>query len=404
MSQHPTGPGRMVEEGSASQTRSRRGARGRRLVLAIAVIAAVAGGAYGWSHGWFSSGTPAANAQAPQRQQRVAVLAAQAVRKPMPIRLEALGTVEAIVTVPIRSRVAASIDAVRFADGASVKEGDVLFQLDDRVVQAQIRQAEATLARDKAQLDKVKRDVERFTGLAARNAVSQVQVDDARTAVDVQEATVQQDEANLQSLKVQSGYYTIRAPVTGRMGVAAARPGTVIRVDDVLATVRQTSPIYVAFGVPERYISDLRAAKDAKVTIALQGSGERVEGGRVAVIDNTVDPQTGTLIARALFPNADERLWPGTLGSVTVTLGEQGGVVAVPAEAIQNGQNGTFVFVLDGDVAHVRQVSVARTVDGQAVVTKGLEGAETVVTDGQLSLREGSRVSVKNQPRPATGS
>ncbi|MFG1361080.1 efflux RND transporter periplasmic adaptor subunit [Xanthobacter pseudotagetidis] len=402
MSQHPTGPG--PEDGTASQARPRGGSRGRRLVLAVALIAAVGGGAYGWSHGWFSPGTPAANAQAPQRQARVAVLAAQAVRKPMPIRLEALGTVEAIVTVPIRSRVAASIDAVRFADGASVKEGDVLFELDARVIDAQIRQAEATLARDKAQLDKVKRDVERYAGLAARNTVSQVQLEDARTAVDVQDATVEQDEANLQALKVQRGYYTIRAPVTGRMGVAAARPGTVIRVDDILATVRQTSPIYVAFGVPERYIGDLRAARDAKVAILLQGSGERVEGGRVAVIDNTVDPQTGTLISRALFPNADERLWPGTLGSVTVTLGEQDGVVAVPAEAIQNGQNGTFVFLLDGDVARVRPVSVARTVDGQAVVTKGLEGGETVVTDGQLSLREGSRVSVKNQPRPAAGS
>lgn len=396
----PDGEARVTVPAAAP---ARGAGRGRRLALALLVMVAAGGGYYGWSHGWFSTG-PAANAQVAQQPRRVAVLTAVAVRKPMPIRLQALGTVEAIVTVPIRSRVAASVDAVRFADGASVKEGDVLFELDARVVDAQIRQAEATLARDKAQLDKVRRDVERYTGLAARNAVSQVQVEDARTAVDVQDATVQQDEANLQSLKVQRGYYTIRAPATGRMGVATARPGTVIRVEDILATVRQTSPIYVAFGVPERYIGDLRASKDAKVSISLQGSGETVDGGRVAVLDNTVDPQTGTLTARALFANEDERLWPGTLGAVTVTLGQQGGVVAVPAEAIQNGQNGTFVFVLDGDIAKVRPVSVARTVDGEAVVTRGLEGGETVVTDGQLSLRNGARVSVKNQPRPAAGS
>lgn len=389
------------EAREAGQPKKSRG--GRVAFVALLLLGAAAGG-YGWSQGYFSGGATSSKGPVSRQPAPVAVLSAVAVKKSMPVRIEALGTVESIVTVPIRSRVAGSIDAVRFEDGAPVKEGDVLFTLDPRVVDAQIRQAEATLAKDKSQLDKVKRDVERYTGLATRNAVSQVQVEDARTAVDVQQATVDQDEANLQSLKVQRTYYEIKAPVSGRMGVAAARPGAVIRVDDILATVRQMTPIYVAFGVPERYIGDLRAAKDAQVAISLQGSGEEVTGGRVAVLDNTVDPQTGTLTARALFPNTDERLWPGTLGAVTVTLGYEDGMVAVPAEAIQNGQPGTFVFVLKDDVAHVRKVAVSRTVDGLAVVTDGLEAGEVVVTDGQLALREGAKVSVKNAPARPAGS
>jgi membrane fusion protein, multidrug efflux system len=282
--------------------------------------------------------------------------------------------------------------------------GDLLFQLDARVIDAQIRQAEATLAKDKAQLDKTQRDVERYSGLATRNAVSQVQVEDAKTAADMQQATVVQDEANLQSLKVQRGYYEIRSPVSGRIGVSAARAGAVNRVDDTLATVRQLKPIYVTFGLPERYLGELREAANAQVSITLQGSGESISGGKVAVIDNTVDPQTGTIAVRAVFENANERLWPGTLGAVTVTLRVEDNAVAIPNEAVQSGQDGSFVFVVEDGVARVRPVTVVRTVDGAAVISKGLDGTETVVTDGQLALRNGSRVNVKRLPTSATGS
>ncbi len=378
------------------------GSAGRKIVLALLFLALLGGGAWVWDKKpWLAaSGQKTA---APPRV--VAVLASKAERTSLPVRVEALGTVESMVTVPVRSRVAAAVEKVGFADGATVKEGDLLYQLDPRVIDAQILQAEATLNRDKVQLEKNLRDVERYAGLATRNAVSQVQVDDARTTADVQKATVAQDEANLTALKVQRGYYEIRSPATGRIGVSAVRPGTVIRVDDTLATVRQLAPIYVAFGLPERYIAGLRAAKDAKVSFTFQGTGETISGGAVAVIDNTIEPQTGTLTARAIFPNADEKLWPGALGAVTVTLRIEDNVVAVPSEAVQNGQDGPFVFIVDDGIAHVRQVTVARTVDGRTVIAKGLDGGETVVTDGQLSLREGSRVNVRTRTAaPATGS
>lgn len=375
--------------------------RGLRPLLAVLVMAVLAGGGWAWSQGlvpdkylpWKKAAPAAPTAQA----RGVPVLVSTALNKAMPLRVEALGTVEPMISVTIRTRVASRVDAVKFEDGAAVQEGDVLFVLDSRDIDAQILQAEATLSRDKAQLEKAQRDVERYSGLLARNAVSQVQVEDAKTTADVQKATVQQDEANLQSLKVQRSYYEIKAPVTGRVGVAGVRPGAVIRVDDTLATVRQIKPIYVAFGVPERYLGELRATiGQSEVQFRLQGSEERVTGGKVVALDNTIDPQTGTLMVRALFPNADERLWPGTLGDVTVTLRMEPNMVAIPSEAVQVGQNGTFVFVVENNTASVVPVKISRTVDGQAVVTSGLKGGEVVVTEGQLALRNGSKVEVKS--------
>ncbi|GGF74073.1 RND transporter [Azorhizobium oxalatiphilum] len=372
-----------------------------RVYFVFLCLAVAAGAAWSWSQGlWGKAGTAKAQVQA---ERRVAVVVATVQDRPMPERIEALGTVEPMVTVTVRSRVASQVMKVAFEDGAAVQQGDLLFQLDPREIDAQILQARATLAKDRTQLEKALRDVERYAGLAQRNAVSQVTLDDARTTADAQKATVEQDEANLKALEVQRTYYDIRAPVTGRIGVAAVRPGAVIRVDDTLATVRQIKPIYVAFGVPEHYLKDIRTVQaNARVEIALQGGRDEVGDGKIAVIDNTIDPQTGTLMVRALFDNKDERLWPGTLGAVSVTLRMESGVASVPSEAVQNGQSGTFVFVVEKDIAHIRPVTVARTVDGFAVITAGLKGGEVVVTDGQLSLREGSRVTIKSSAAPAT--
>ncbi|WP_164738441.1 efflux RND transporter periplasmic adaptor subunit [Aquabacter cavernae] len=372
----------------------------------VFVLVLAGGGGWLWTSGLLGSKAPGANAQTTGARQSVAVTVANAVRESAPVRFEAIGAVEPLVTVTIRARVASRVEQVKFEDGAEVKEGDVLFVLDSREIDAQILQAQATLTKDKSQLEKAMRDVERYSGLAARNAVSQVQVDDSKTTADMQKATVQQDEANLQALQVQRSYYEIKAPVSGRAGIAQARPGAVIRVDDTLATIRQIKPIYIAFGVPERYLSDVRTnMAQATVQFRLQGSGTVVSGGKVAALDNTIDIQTGTLMVRAIFPNADERLWPGTLGDVTVTLRMEPNVVTVPAEAIQSGQSGTFVFTVDNNTARVKPVTVERTVDGKAVVSVGLSGGEVVVTQGQLALRNGSRVDIKAETKaPSAGS
>lgn len=376
----------------AGEAQTGRRSGGRRWAVAALMALAAVGGAWFWLDPLHSRA--AAPKAVPERV--VAVLAGKAERKDVPFRVEALGTVESMITVAVRSRVAGAVEGVLFADGAEVKAGAVLFDLDSRVIDSDIAQAEATLGRDRAQLEKANRDVERYAGLATRAAVSQVTLDDARTTASVAKAAVAQGQANLAALKVQRGYYEITAPVSGRIGVSSVRPGAVISANETLATVRQIKPIYVAFGLPARYIAELRLAGEARVRMRLQGTGQTIDGGKVAVIDNTVDPQTGTLTARAVFDNADEQLWPGTLGAVSVTLRTDQNVVTVPSEAVQAGQNGPFVFIIDAkETAQMRPVTVARTADGESVISSGLDGGETVVLDGQLSLRPGARVQIK---------
>lgn len=332
----------------------------------------------------------------------VSVIASKAQRKDVPFRVESLGTVQPLLTVSIRSRVDSQVVKVHFEDGAKVNEGDLLFTLDSRAVDAQILQAEATLSRDKAQLEKAERDLERVAGLAAKGTLSQVQEADAKTNVEVLKATVAQGEANLQSLRVLRTYYDVKSPISGRIGVANVRQGAIVRSADSgtpLATINQIAPIYIAFGVAERFIPELRAAGDkATVEVAFQNE-LTMSGGKVAFIENSVDPQTGTILVRGIFDNGDEKLWPGTLASVRVTLRTDPNIVTVPSEAVQSGQRGTFVYVVENNVAKVRPVKVLRTADGEAIVSEGLNGDETVVTDGQLSLRDGTRVDIK--PRRA---
>jgi multidrug efflux system membrane fusion protein len=375
----------------------RRWVRSEGMVIALAFGAIAFAGLAAW---WTGSGA-GANAQKGPPVRAVSVFAGNAVRKDMPYRVEAIGTVQPVVSLAVRSRVDSQVEKVHFEDGATVKTGDILFTLDSRSIDAQISQAQATIARDQAQLEKALRDVDRIQGLVDKNTVGAVQLADARTAADVLKATVAQNQAQLQNLRVLRTYYDIRSPATGRVGLAGVREGAVVRAANdaavPLATVNQLSPIYVAFGLPERYIPDLRTAGDKVTVEATLQSEVTVGGGKVAFIDNTVDPQTGTIMARASFDNKDERLWPGTLASIRVTLRVDPDVVAVPAEAVQNGQAGTFVFVIENGVAKVRPVSVTRTQGGEAIIGKGLTGNETVVTDGQLSLRDGSRVDVKRR-------
>jgi RND family efflux transporter MFP subunit len=367
------------------------------VVLAGAAIALA--GAAAW---WVGSGGGASAQQKGAPPRAVAVFTAPAAARDVPYRVEAIGTVQPVVSLAVRSRVDSQVEKVHFEDGATVKAGDILFTLDARSIEAQIKQAEATLARDQAQLEKAQRDVERIQGLVERNTVGQVQLNDARTNVDVLRATVAQDEAQLQNLRVQRTYYDIRSPATGRVGISGVRAGAVVRAAGdtatPLATVNQISPIYVAFGLPERFVPDLRATGDqATVDVILQ-SEEAIGGGKIAFIDNTVDPQTATIMVRASFDNKGERLWPGAIANVRVTLRTDRNVVVVPTEAVQSGQRGTFVYVVENNLAKVRQVTVARTFEGSSIIAKGLSAGETVVTDGQLSLRDGARVDVKRPP------
>ena len=333
----------------------------------------------------------------------VSVRIAPVVRGPMPFMAEAVGTVQPIASVAIRSRIDAQIDSILVADGAPVKAGDILVRLDSRQIEAQIKQAEAALAKNRTALEQAERDVSRFSELVAKQTGTQVSLDNAKTAAAAARASIMGDEAQIENLKVQLSWYTIKAPISGRVSTFSQKAGNVVRSGDssatgTLTTIVQTTPIYVAFSVPQRLLGDLRNAlsrEDSEVSVTPQGANKSVKG-RLAVIENTIDAATGTIIVRAAFNNPDEILWAGQLCSVRMTMRVDQDVVSVPREAVQAGQSGSFVYVIEDGVARVRPVQLARFQEGREIVTSGLKGGENVVVDGALALTNGARVEIRN--------
>lgn len=334
----------------------------------------------------------------------VSVVVAPVETKPVPVRVETIGTVQPISTVIVRSRVESQVMEVLFADGALVRAGDVLVRLDSRNIEAQIKAAEAVLQRDRASLAFAESELRRAEELARRDFASGQKLESTRTTVETTKAAINGGEAALESLNIQLTYYTIRAPISGRVGVAGLRPGNIVKTNETsvpLATINQVTPIYVMFSLPQRYLGELRdalAARTATVTVIPQGSRETFEG-KVAVIDNQVDNATGTIAVRAIFDNPTEGLWPGLLCNVALTLRIEPGATVVPREAVQTSQNGTFVFVLRDGVARVTPVTVARYLDRDAVIEQGLAAGASVVVDGQLLLVDG----VRAEPRAPAG-
>jgi RND family efflux transporter MFP subunit len=346
---------------------------------------------------WSSQG-----AVAPAQQSRgVPVEIGTAVKKKVPVRIESLGTVTPMASVAIKSRIDTEIVAVHFADGAVVKAGDLLFTMDSRALEAQLRQAQGTLMRDKAALDGAERDMRRYTELLAKGATTQLNLDNATTQGNVLRGTVAADESAVENLKVQISYCTIRAPIAGRASMAAVKAGNFVRAADAipLATIIQAAPVYVTFSLPQRSLPDLReglAAGSAQIEALVPGDSRRANG-EVAMIENTVDATTGMVAVRANMPNTREILWPGTLVTVRLTFREEE-AVTVPPTAVQVSQTGSYVFVVKDNVATVQPVSVARVLENETVLASGLTGGETVVTNGQLLLSNGSKVAPREAP------
>jgi RND family efflux transporter MFP subunit len=339
---------------------------------------------------------PGAVAQAPPPARVVPVEVAKAVKKPAPVVIEALGTVTPIQTVAVRTRLDSEIVGVHFEDGASVQQGDLLFTLDSRALEAQIKQAEGIVARDRAQLAGAERDVRRYTELVAKSATPIINLDNAKTQVDTFRAAIAGDEGALENLKVQLSYCTIRAPISGRIGAASVKIGNFVRTGDSasLAVINQITPIYVNFSAPQRSLPPIRRALGdgtARVAAGIPGDTQ-VAGGRLTMIDNNIDATTGMVSMRATMDNADQVLWPGALVETKLTLREEEAVV-IPAAAVQTGQAGNFVFVVKDDTAAVRPVKVARINTAEAVLESGLEAGELVVTNGQLLLTTGTKVA-----------
>jgi RND family efflux transporter MFP subunit len=369
----------------------------RTLALGAAAALVLAGfAAAKWGY-WQPDG---AVAQAPRAAtpRSIPVDVATATLKKVPVRIDLLGTVTPIASVAVKTRVDSEISAVHFRDGATVKQGDPLFTLDSRSVEAQIKQIEGLLNGAKAQLEQAQRDVERYTELLAKNATTQVTLSNAKTQINIFRAAVDSNAAQLELLRVQLDYTKIRAPIAGRVSMAAVKVGNFVRQADLapLATIIQAAPVYVTFSLPQRSLPELRHAlemESASIQAIVPGD-PRKSTGQVTMIENTVDAATGTVPVRATMPNDDELLWPGTLVTVRLTFREEE-AVTVPGPAVQVSQTGSFVFVVKNGVATVQPVKVARVLDGETVLASGLQGGESVVTEGQLLLTNGARVAAR---------
>jgi membrane fusion protein, multidrug efflux system len=345
---------------------------------------------------WNSDGA-AARSQAQTRT--VPVETAVAERRSVPVRLSALGSVTPIASVAIKTQVDTTITAVHFRDGARVEKGELLFTLDCRQIQADMKRVQAVIDGAQSTLEQSQRDVERYTDLAARNATPIVTLNNAQTAVNVSRATAESNRAQLENLRVQFDFCSIRAPISGRISMANVKVGNFVRQADTspMATINQMVPVYVSFTVPQKNLPELRKAIDSETAIvdAIIPGEQKRAAGQVTMIENTVDAATGMAMVRATMPNKDELLWPGTLVTAEMTIRNEEGVV-VPSNAVQVSQTGTFVFVVKDGAAEVQPVKIDRQVGNESVIASGLNGGETVVTEGQLLLSNGTRVNVRS--------
>jgi RND family efflux transporter MFP subunit len=371
----------------------------RILVMGGLILLAAGGYVVADRYGYRPFGAVAQAPQAKGPQQRiVAVEVATAVKQATPVQIEALGTVTPMASVALKSRIDSEILEIHFADGARVKQGDLLITLDSRSIEAQILQAEGNIARDRAQLEGAERDIRRYTDLVAKNATPVTNLDNAKTQAAVYSAALKADEAILKHLQVQLSYATIRAPISGRISAAAVKAGNFVRSADLLpiAIIIQTAPVYVSFPVPQVSLPALREAiaeGTPSVEAIIPGETKR-SVGRVAMVENTVDAATGMVHVRAAMPNENELLWPGTLVQAFLKLRSEE-AVTVPSAAVQVSQTGNFVYVIKNEKAELHPVKVARTLGELTVLESGVNAGDTVVVDGHLQLTNGTRVAIR---------
>lgn len=361
-----------------------------------------------------------------------------ATQKTVPVQLRAIGNVQAYSTVTVKSKVGGELVSVHFTEGQDVKKGDLLFTIDPRSFEAALKEAEAKLERDLAQVQQAKANLERDLiraknaeedakryevliekGVVARQQYEKLRADaDAleatvradRAAVENSEASVRADRATVENAKIQLGYCLIRSPMDGRTGSLLIHRGAIVKAEDVnLLTIHQIVPIYVALSIPEQYLLDIKkfmALGTLRVEAVVPRNEERVEKGAITFIDNTIDSSTGTIRLKGTFENRERRLWPGQFVNTVLTLTSESNVVVIPSQAIQTGQQGQYVFVVKQDMTvELRSVVVGQTANDETVIHKGLHPDEKVVTDGQLRLRPGAKVEIKNSnstPKPKT--
>ena len=322
------------------------------------------------------------------------------VEKEMPLDVNVVGTVEAFSTVAVRAQVTGELKEVNFSQGDDVKAGQILFTLDRRPLEAALNQTQANLARDTAQAANAKVIAQRMEDLVERGVGTREQRDTARTTAAALDAVVGANRAAVENAQVQLQYATIRAPIAGRTGALMVHAGNLVRANDQapLVVINQVTPIYVSFGIPEALLPDLRrymAMRELDVEALPPNEEIAPATGRITFVDNQVDQTTGTIRIKATFPNSNRRLWPGQFVNVRVRLSSDPRAMVVPSVAVQAGPDGQYVYVVKDDKVEMRPVEVARTAGSETILKQGVKPGETVVTDGQLRLVPGSRITVK---------
>ena len=329
----------------------------------------------------------------------VPVTVASAQKKTIPELIRAVGSVEAINSVAVKSLVDGQLLESHIKDGEDVKAGQLLFKIDARPAQAALAQAEAAQAKDVAARDLAKAQVARYKPVADKGFVSADQMQQYVTAYEAAAASVKVDQANVGAAKLTQGYTDIYAPISGRAGRILMQAGNIIKANDTqaLLVINQITPIYVSFSIPGQLVARVRTAQ-AQATLAVQASAEGMKdaaSGQLAFVDNAVDQITGTVKLRASFSNAGEQLWPGQFVTIALTLGSEIDAIVVPDAAVKAGPNGSYVFVIDAQHhAELRSITVARDAGGEAVISKGLNEGDSVVTDGQSRLVDGTLVKI----------
>lgn len=376
--------------GQCSSTSAQPPARRRAWALLLAVLALAA---------------PACSGDKKAQRQRppVPVTVCQVQQRDVPETIKAIGRVEALSTVSIKSRITGQLLKVHFQEGQYVAKGDPLFTIDPAPFDAALQQASAQATRDQAQAEKAAEDFKRYQALVSRKAVSAAQYEQFQTEAKARAAQALASQADVQNAKLNLGFCHINSPISGVMGSLLAYAGNMIKANDdkAMVTITQVQPIQVSFAVPEQNLTRIRRFQgqaQLKVDAAPPGEEDRPVSGKLVFVDNTVDTATGTIRLKASYDNPDHMLWPGQFVNVTLWLTVRQGATVVPSKALSVGQAGSYVFVVQPDqTVQARVVKVGDTLDGMTLVQEGLKPGEQVVTDGQLRLVPGAKVVIKGQ-------
>ena len=330
----------------------------------------------------------------------VPITATSAVLRDIPETLRVVGRSEAFESVTVKSRVDGQVAEVLFTEGQHVKQGDVLIRLDPTDFSARLQQAQATAARDEALVAKSRADTRRYATLKERNFVSEEKVNDIRTNEATAAANLRASKATVEVARLQLSYATIRAPITGIVGARLVFPGSAVKANDVaLAVINRVRPLLVSFSVPEKHLSQIRAVRRdgvLNVDITEPGNASQHFEGTVRFVDNTVDVSTGTILLKAELPNQDEALMPGQFLNVSLVLGTLKQAVSVPSNAVQQGSEGSYLYVIKEGRADLRPVETLASHDGFTAVRGEVQAGDIIVTDGHLRLTPGARAKIRD--------